>query len=151
VREFKSAARAAATGEDTIEFKMDDDVFRATRPSEGQLAMVMAVIGDYASTEEQMATIINFYVAMLDDPSRKLAKRRLLMDRTMDVLDVMEHIQFLVEEWSTHPTKRSSDSTSSLVRTGPRSMATVQDVGSTPLPSAPTVFATSPMPGVSRG
>ena len=142
MREFKTAARAADGEGDVIEFKVDDDVLRAHRPSEGQLAMVMAVIGDFSTTEEQVATIINFYVALLDDDSRRVAKRRLLIDRTMDVIDVTHHIQFFVEEWSARPTRQSSDSTSSLVRTGPRSMRTVQDTESTPLPSAPTVFAT---------
>lgn len=149
MREFstavKRAQREAAEDqpEEAIEFKVDGETLRAFPPSEGQFAMIASVMTDYARTSDQIAATINFVFGLLDDDSRVHLKRR-LFDREdpFGTDEVMEIMDYLIEEWSGRPTERPSGSTSSPPSAGRRSTAHSRRKASTRSVSPSTASAT---------
>jgi hypothetical protein len=142
MREFKTAARQAVdpeAAEKPIEFEVDGEVWRAYKPTEGQLAWLMANATDFAKVEDQAAASINFFVGLFDDDTRRLIAQRLLdRDDPFGLEEIGEITEYLTEEWAARPTKPSSVSTPSRRSTGRKSTATAPFGESTPLPSART-------------
>ena len=122
MKEFTTAVNEAEKSEEDeglVEFMVDGELCTAYRPSDGQLAFLMASTGRHSSTEEQIAGIINFFVAVLDDDSHNYVVSKLL-DRKdkFGIEQVQEIMEWLVSEWSGRPTKSPSGSTSSPPSTG---------------------------------
>ncbi len=83
-------------------------------PKEGQIALVMSVMGGLADGTEQVATVINVFMNMLDADSAQIIKRRLLdIDDEFDLEDVMAILEWAVEEAAARPTRSPSGSTGS--------------------------------------
>lgn len=91
----------------------------AYKPSDGQLAVLMASTGRSSSVQERIAGIVNFFTAVLDDESNAYVVGRLL-DRRDDfgLAEVSQVMEWLMAEWSGHPTKSSPVSTASPPSTG---------------------------------
>lgn len=126
MREFTTAANELANPDAAsapMEFQIDKGpVCRAYRPKDGQLAVLMASTGKHSSNEEQIAGVINFFVAVLDDESQSYIISKLL-DRKdpFGIDEVQEIMEWMVEEWSGRPTQPLSVSTPSQTSIGPSS------------------------------
>jgi hypothetical protein len=125
MKEFTTAAREADVPADEImEFVVDGQTCRCFQPSNGQLAILLASISSTQSWTHQVAGVINFFDATLDDDSRAYITRRLLdrQDR-FGIDEVQEIIEWMVEEWSSRPTPSPSGSTPSPPKGGRKSTA----------------------------
>lgn len=109
------------------EYVPDLFVLKAYRPSDGQLAMLMASIGKGASEIDGVAGPMNFFDTLLDDDGR-----RYVTDRLFDRKDlfgpenIQEILEACVEEWGGRPTQPSSGSTASQPTDGQNSMQPTQ-------------------------
>lgn len=121
IQEFITQARAEDEPEDVgVEFAVDGVMCTAYHPGDGQLAYLLATTSRHSSTQEQVAGLINFFVAVLDDESREHLVARLLDRRDeFGVKEVQDIFEFLTETWTARPTKSLSGSTPSR-RTGGR-------------------------------
>lgn len=135
MREFSTAVEAVAAEEAedlAVEFRLverdaEDEIIRekicrAYPPTDGQLAMMMAGLGRHSKTEDQIASVINFFVGVLDEESHQYIVDRLL-DRNdpLGLAQVQEIIEYLTEEWSGRPTESPSVSTRSRQSGGQKS------------------------------
>jgi hypothetical protein len=114
MKEFARAVQEATEEEQPLEFKVEghDEVLRSFKPSDGQLAMLMASTGRHTSEHTQVAGIIDFFVSLLDEPSQLLTTDWLL-DRTdpFGIEMVNDIMAWMVEEWTARPTPLRSVST----------------------------------------
>lgn len=118
MKEFITAAEEAAKSEDDdkgMEFAIDGVMCRCYKPGDGQLAVLMATTGRHSSQHEQVAGLINFFVAVLDDDSQNYVINRLLdrRDSEFGIEKVQEIMEWMVAEWSGRPTRSQSGSTPS--------------------------------------
>ena len=115
MKAFTTAAKAVDISPDeAIEFTIDDEVCRAFQPSNGQLAVLLASVSSTQQWTHQVAGVINFFDAVLDENSSSYITRRLLDRQDQFGIDeVQEIIEWLVEEWSARPTQSPSGSTPS--------------------------------------
>lgn len=126
MREFTTAVQAADAEDDKpdLEFSVDGVMVQAYYPGDGQLAYLMASTGQHQAASEQVAGLINFFVAVLDDESHSYIVNRLLDRKDSFGLEEVKNIfEWMVEEWSGRPTKQPSDFASSQRSAGPRSKA----------------------------
>jgi len=125
IKAFTTAAREAdISPEEMMEFTIDGQACRAFQPSNGQLAILLASVSSTQSWTHQVAGVINFFDAVLDDESSAYITRRLLERTDQFGLDeVQDIIQWLVEEWSSRPTQPPSGSTPSPPKGGRKSTA----------------------------
>lgn len=125
MKQFQTAVKNAEQDPDVkydLEFEVDGVMCRARRPKDGQLAVLMATTGRHSSVHERIAGIINFFVAVLDDFSHTHLVSRLLDSEDEFGLEQVEQVmEWMVEEWSGHPTEPVSVSTASQPSTGPSS------------------------------
>lgn len=141
---FTTAARQDNQESDApLEFTLDDEQFHIYPPKEGQLALIMASMSDYAEDGEGVATFINTFFGLLDDDTRHALRRR-LMDRDDDfgVEQMMEILMWATEEMAGRPTKSSPASTASRAANGQRSTGGARRTGSTRSTSRSPVSAT---------
>lgn len=138
MREFVSAAKAK-TEEDTeviqpIEFSLDGKVYRAYPPTESQIALVVAATtGGYKTNDEGIAAMINFAVALLSkDDHDEIVQKLMNREDPFELPDLMQIMEYIIEEASGNPTKLSSDSTQSRANTGRKSTATARAKELTP-------------------
>jgi hypothetical protein len=100
---------------------------QAYRPSDGQLAVLMASFGKGSDEVESVAGPLNFFDSILDDDGR-----RYIMDRMLDPKDPFgpgecaQIMEGLIEEWSGRPTQPPSGSTPSQPNGGQNSTPTTQ-------------------------
>jgi hypothetical protein len=132
VREFITQAKDPVE-DDIIEIPIDGRKIPAYRPSDGQLAVLMASIGTGASDIDGVAGPMNFFGSLLDDDGKKYFTDRLL-DRkdAFGPEDLVEIMEALVEEWGARPTQSSSGSTVSPPNDGPKSTPVSQPSISSP-------------------
>jgi len=128
MKEFVTAAEEAAKPEDddgVMEFSVDGVMCKAYRPQDGQLAVLMASTSRHSNNQEQIAGVINFFVAVLDDDSHNYVVSKLL-DRndSFGLENVQEIMEWMIEEWSARPTRSPSASTSSRRSGGRKSTPT---------------------------
>jgi len=147
MKEFTTAAESVEiTGDEMIEFKIDGESCHAFQPSNGQLAVLLASIASTQQWTHQVAGVINFFDAVLDEDSSAYITRRLLDRRDQFGIDeVQDIIAWLVEEWSARPTQPPSGSTPSPPRGGAKS--TPRTRKSTSSGSRPSVSAASSTDG----
>ena len=113
MREFTTAIEEVTEeqGPD-LEFKLDDRVLHAYKPTEGQLAMLMASIGRHTSDSTKVAGIIDFFVSVMDEQSHAYIVDRLLSRADpLGIPQVQDIMEWMVEEWTGRPTKPLSVST----------------------------------------
>lgn len=128
-REFTTSA--AAVGDDAeiakpIVVSIDGREYAFNGATEGQISLLLAGTSESSTRIEGIANSINFFFSMLeDDDDRRTLKHRMLDSKDpFGAVQVMEVIQYLVEEWSGgRPTKQPSDFEPSHKPTGPRSTA----------------------------
>ena len=123
MKEFITAAtEAAELDEDCIEVPLDGQIYKAYKPTDGQFAFVFATSGKFASTEEQAAGQINFFISLFDEDDQQVLGRRLLDRKDPFGMDMVgEILESLIEEWSGRPTQASSASSPSPKPTGQKS------------------------------
>lgn len=121
MREFETQALADdEVDEEGTPFNVDGVLCTAYHPGDGQLAYLMATTSKHTSQQEQVAGLINFFVATLDDDSREYIVGRLLDRRdAFGIKEVEDIFKWMIEEWTGRPTKSLSGSTPSR-RTGGR-------------------------------
>jgi len=115
MKEFAKAVQEVTEEvEGPLEFKVEGhpEVLKAYKPSDGQLAMLMASTGRHTTQHTQVAGIIDFFVSLLDQPSQFLVSDWLL-DRTdsFGIAEVNDIMTWFVEEWTGRPTSLRSVST----------------------------------------
>ena len=126
MKEFSTAIRdAVEDSEAPMEFKIDGHVVRAFRPTDGQIAMLMAALGRHTSESTKVAGVIDFFVYTLDDESYNYVTNRLLSrDDALEMDQIQEVIEWMIEEWSGRPTQPASGSTRSQTSGGQKSSRT---------------------------
>lgn len=124
MQEFTTAVKAAESEDDKpdLEFNVDGVLVTAYYPGDGQLAYLMASTGKHQPATEQVAGLINFFVAVLDDESHGYIVNKLL-DRKdpFGLEEVQDIFEWMVEQWAGRPTKQPSDFASSRRSAGPKS------------------------------
>jgi hypothetical protein len=144
-----AAADAAGIDTDRMPFKMagDDTQLYAYRPTEGQMVLLLGLV-DIDETDMQKgvgaaADLMGVFWESLDEDTAGHLRRR-MRSRTdrFGMGDVMNIIEWLVEEASARPTTPPSGSTSSPGSTGTRSTASARQKASTRSPSRRTASAT---------
>lgn len=140
MREFNTAVKEVTEPEEQeqgMPFAVDGVMCRAFRPSDGQLAVLMASTGRHSSTQEQIAGLINFFVAVLDEDSHTYIVNKLLDRKDPFGLEkVQEIMEWMVEEWSGRPTQQPSASTPSPPSAGQNSTPpTPQSISSASVPT----------------
>lgn len=120
-----TAANEVAEGSEVdqgMTFKVDGVECRAYKPKDGQLAVLMATNTRHSSQEEQIAGLINFFVAVLDDTSHSYIVSRLLDRKDPFGIEQVQGIfEWMVEQWSGRPTRQPSVSTQSRKTDGQKS------------------------------
>jgi hypothetical protein len=113
MKEFTTAvAEVTEDQEAPMVFKIDGQELRAYKPTEGQLAMLMAQLGRHTSETTKVAGIIDFFTSVMDEKSHQYVVTRLLSrDDPMELKQVEEVMEWMVEEWSGRPTKSPNVST----------------------------------------
>jgi len=141
MKEFTTAVEQAEGEAELLEFKIDDHVVRAYRPTDGQLAMLMASVGRHTSEVTKIAGCIDFFVTVMDEESHRYVVDRLLSrEDPLGIMDVQGIIEWLIEEWSGRPTQSLSVSTQSRQNGGRKSKP--RTTKSTSSPSAPANSST---------
>lgn len=106
----------------TYEFEVDGEKCIAKRPKAGQLGVLIAMISAENGWQTQTAGIINFFLKIMDQPTRVYFAQRLQdFSDDFDLPEVENILVHLVEEWTGNPTVEPSGSTSSPRPTGKRS------------------------------
>lgn len=138
MREFTTAAKEPIEDEVIVftvrrnpsadpEYVPEIKELKAFRPSDGQLAVLMASFGKGSDEVETVAGPLNFFDSILDDDGR-----RYILDRMLDPKDPFgpgecsQIMEGLIEEWSGRPTQPPSGSTSSQPNGGQNSTLTTQ-------------------------
>jgi hypothetical protein len=124
IKEFNTAAKGAAgQTEDPLEFSIDGKTLRAYRPTEGQMAMLMAALGRHTTEATKVAGAIDFFVAIMDQESYNyLADRLMSRDDPIEIEEVSDIVQWIIEEWAGRPMLSPSASTPSPNSDGQNSM-----------------------------
>lgn len=140
MREFRTAAKAAALPTDRYEFTYDGRKCVALRPSEGKVALLIASEANpLADEQERIAATINFALTVFDNDTRRYFGNRLINPEHPDnwqddpdwqpdpddpdepapriyapfeFEDLMNVVYAVIGEFADRPTKPSSGSTS---------------------------------------
>jgi hypothetical protein len=96
-----------------------DEQLYAYRPTEGQLVLLMGVMSEFESPEQQAATVLDVFWSLLDEETSSILRRR-LRDRndSFALRDIMNIIEWVVEETAARPTQSSLDSRPSRATSG---------------------------------
>jgi hypothetical protein len=105
-----AAVDEAFVGAEPIEFQVDDDMFVAAPPTATQFAFFVASQAESRPITEKMASIIDFFDALiLEDEQRAVFRSRLLDRKDKLSLEVVQEIlEALMEEWMDRPTGSAS-------------------------------------------
>jgi hypothetical protein len=122
MKEFNTAIEESERDDETMEFKIDGQLLRAYRPTDGQLALLMASLGRHTNEMTKVAGVIDFFVTVMDDESYNYVVNRLLSrEDALGLEQVQGVIEWMIEEWSGRPTQPLSVSTPSRQSGGPKS------------------------------
>lgn len=140
-----AAEEANGTAEEALPFTMDGDDTQlyAYLPGEGQMVLLLGVASELSDPGASSAAVMDVFWELLSEDTRRHLRRRLL-SRTdpFGLADIMNIIEWLVEESTARPTTPSSASTSSQETTGRRSTGTARQRASTRSTSPRTASAT---------
>jgi len=100
----------AFEGSEPIEFAVDDDLFVAIPPTATQFAFFVASQSEHRPITEKMASIIDFFDALIADDAQRSVFRARLLDRDdkLSLEVVQEILEALMEDWMDRPTKSAS-------------------------------------------
>ena len=120
---FTTAVEAAeAQPEEGTPFEIDGFECHYIKPSDTQIALLMAQMGKFSTIPEQIAGIVNFFVQALDDESYQYVVGRLMDRRDPFGIDqIQEILAWMMEEWTGRPTQPPSVSTESPPNGGQKS------------------------------
>lgn len=140
-------ATAKATGkkaaDDRLPFQMegDDTQLYAYAPSEGQLVLLLGITEDGGL--EAASEVMNvFWESLEEDTAEHLRARLRARTDPFGLMDVMNIIEWLVEEAAARPTTPPPASTPSRRQSGPPSTGTARQRASTRSTSRRTASAT---------
>ena len=129
MREFVTAVEKSEQAEEEADliFKIDDHELRAYKPTDGQFALLVMAMGRHASNTDQFAGVIDFFLNVLDEPSQQYVIKR-MMTRTeiIPIEQIVEILEWMIEEWGGRPFQRPSGSTSSPQNGGRKSTGTTR-------------------------
>jgi hypothetical protein len=122
IKQFVTSVKAVTAGDELMEFEVDGEVLHCYPPKDGQVAILMASISRHTSVATKLAGIIDFFVEVMDEPSREYVVGR-LMDRNDPFgLEEVEQIsKWMMEELGGYPTQPPSVSTQSQKNGGRKS------------------------------
>lgn len=124
MREFVTAVQKAEETPDEadLHFSIDGFEMRAYKPTEGQFALLMMAMGRHVSNTEQFAGVIDFFIQVLDEPSQRYVIDR-MMSRTdiIPIEQIVQIMEWMIEEWGGRPFQRASGSTPSPKKGGQKS------------------------------
>ena len=109
----RTEAEAEVDEEPYVEFKLDDRVMRAYRPTEGQLVFLLAATGRGQSKESRFSSILNIMFESLREDDKDYLESRLLSrdpKKRLRMAKIEGIFEYLVEEWFARPTQSQSDS-----------------------------------------
>jgi hypothetical protein len=143
---FELAVKSANDDQDDrLPFQIEgsEEQLYAYRPTEGQLVLLMGVMSEFEKPEQQAATVLDVFWSLLDEDTVGVVRRR-LRDRndTFGLLDVMNIIEWIVEETAARPTQSSLASLPSRATSGHLSTGGVQRKRSTRSASRPIASTT---------
>lgn len=147
VKEFALALERELEDEpdELLPFQMQDDDTQlfALMPTEADIALVAGAMSQFAEDGEKAVAVLDLFWSLMDDATARHLRRRLRnrKDR-FGVMDVMNVLEWIVEERTGRPTKPSSASTASQPSTGARSTANSRPKASTRSRSRQTASAT---------
>jgi hypothetical protein len=121
-KEFTLAVQEAnGQVDETLPFTMqgDDTQLYAFVPTEGQMVLLVGAMNEYSSADQQAAVVLDVFWSLLEDNTAKVIRGR-LRDRedTFGLADVMNIIEWIVEESAARPTQSSLASTPSRATSG---------------------------------
>lgn len=126
LKEFITAVEESETPQEepSLVFTIDDHEMRAYKPTEGQYALLVMVMGRHASQTDQFAGVIDFFMQVLDEPSQHYVIER-MMSRTnvIPLNTIVSVLRWMVEEWGGRPLESPSGSTTSRPKGGKKSTA----------------------------
>ena len=124
IKEFHTAAKqAAGESEDPLEFTIDGQTLRAFRPTEGQMALLMAAMSRHTAESTKIAGAIDFFVSIMDrDSYVYLADRLQSRENPIALDEITDVVKWIIEEWAGRPTPSPSASTPSPNSDGLNSM-----------------------------
>jgi hypothetical protein len=107
-----------------LHFKIDGHELRAYKPTEGQFALLVMAMGRHTTEMDQFAGIIDFFIQVLDSDSQKYVIDR-MMSRSdiIPMSQIVEIMEWMIEEWGGRPFQRQSASTPSRGHGGKKSTA----------------------------
>lgn len=91
-----------------IEFELDGRTLHAYRPTEGQLAFMLAALGRGQTSDSRTAAIINVMMESLRDDDKDWFEARLLTKdpkKRLGVKTIEAVFEYLTEEWFARPTQ----------------------------------------------
>lgn len=139
MREFSTAIHESEKDPDEEEplvFTIDGQELRAYKPTEGQFAMLVMVMGRHVTDLDQAGGVIDFFVSMLDEPSTRYVTNRLLTRKNpMPVETIVDVLSWMIEEWGGRPFSGPSGSTPSRRNGGRKSTPRTRPLTSSASPS----------------
>lgn len=147
-KSFELAVKRANDGDDADErmpFQMEgsDEQLYAYPPTEGQLVLLIGAMAETERADQRAAAILDTFWSLLTEDTIAVLKRR-LRDRndTFGLADIMNIIEWIVEDSTGRPTKSSLASLPSRATSGHLSTGGVQRRASTRSRSAPIASTT---------
>jgi hypothetical protein len=140
-----AVAEANGDVEDALPFEMEgsDEQLYAYRPTEGQMILLLGAMSEYSTGGQQAAIVLDVFWSLLDPHTATVLRGR-LRDRedTFGLQDIMNIIEWIVEESAARPTKSSLASLPSRATTGHLSTGGAPRPRSTRSRSAPIASTT---------
>lgn len=96
-----------------IEFKVDGRVMHAYRPTDGQLAFMLAALGRGQTSDSRFAAILNIMFEALSPEDKDYLEARMLTrdpKKRIPMQKIEEIFEHLTEEWFARPTQSQSGS-----------------------------------------
>lgn len=140
-----AAEEASGTADERLDFTIDGDDTQlyAYLPSEGQMVLLLGVASESTDPGAASAAVMDVFWELLEEDTRRHLRRRLLARTdTFGLGDIMNIIEWLVEESAARPTTPSSGSTPSPGSTGRPSTASARQRASSRSTSPRTASAT---------
>ena len=129
MKEFQTAVekQEETTDEADLIFALDGHEMRAYKPTEGQFALLLMAMGKHASNRDLAAGVIDFFVNVLDKSSQQYVIDRMMSrDNGIPLEDIVEILEWFIEEWGGRPTQSPSVSTPSRRSGGRKSTQALQ-------------------------
>ncbi len=136
IKSFGDAARVAAEREadhfEPITVKILDREITVDYPGSGQIVYMTAELAEVQDDLNQVGGLMNFIYRLVPREDAQYIRQQLLDPLSgFDGEEVVSFVEYLVEEWSSRPTEKSSVSSPSRPKTGQSSTAPARRRAST--------------------